>query len=207
MDPVQIGALAHEIGTEVSHGAFGYRASQGGIKTLRTSGIYTGDIEADCSDLQKAAKATSFLLGVFGVNPDIPDLPVPISAPVLQFFSLPKNWSIRPVQSAELFKGFSKALELFLGIRFALTSRFPTNTGIRPMISFTVHTRYDDGRVHYSPCYYISNRSVFGAPTTPVRGQIDPGRYVFAVEYPGGPMQPDNGVYDVPKDQTAHLNV
>jgi hypothetical protein len=63
-----------------------------------------------------------------------------------------------------------------------------------------VVTKESDLRVYYSPCYWVTERLVFGQPTTPVLGFVPPGRYRFATSGGVGDFEWDPGLFDLPPD-------
>jgi hypothetical protein len=68
-----------------------------------------------------------------------------------------------------------------------------------------VHTQGQGFRIHYSPVYLFNGRgTVLGSPTTPVSGQLRPGRYVFGGDKPGHPPTWDTVPHNIPPNQ-VHL--
>lgn len=82
-------------------------------------------------------------------------------------------------------KGFLKnRLIKFLLSRFQAKDQEgspPTSPPVNLGVPFQVITKYDGLRVHYSPAYFFNPSLVFGSPTSPVLGLIQPGRYLFGV--------------------------
>lgn len=104
----------------------------------------------------------------------------------------------------------SKVVEfLRRGLTTFLTARFRGGGGPNLYMSsglkFTVITKRDGLRVHYSPSYFLSWGNVFGSPTSPVFGWIQPGRYKFGAIGRGFPFRFDSADFDVPPQTQAHL--
>lgn len=104
--------------------------------------------------------------------------------------------------------GFRNGLQRFLKMRlYPGKGRTPPGSTTPVGYDFEVITKTRGLQINYSPAYFINRRLVFGAPTTPVRGRLHPGRYIF------GAYPPSNGYwttdeYDVPgPTTTAYLNI
>jgi hypothetical protein len=76
-----------------------------------------------------------------------------------------------------------------------------TNRGLR----FRVITKQHGLRVHYSPSYFFNPSHVFGSPTSPVDGWIQPGRYKFGAVGPGFPLRFEPADFDIPPLRKAQL--
>jgi hypothetical protein len=107
-----------------------------------------------------------------------------------------------PKEALGLFR--AKVVE-FLTDRFA--GRAQAGVSPSPGVRFKVITQNQGERVHYSPAYFVKLSTVFGAPTSPVVGWIQPGRYVFAVVGAHGHMRFDPGQFAVPPSVSAQLTV
>jgi hypothetical protein len=101
-------------------------------------------------------------------------------------------------------KGFFKSrLQRFLASRFKSTEEAESD---RPGLPLRVVTRKSGLRVHYSPAYFFNPALVFGSPTSPVSGFIQPGRYIFGVV--GGDLPKPTFIsaeYDIPPTEEVHL--
>ena len=110
------------------------------------------------------------------------------------------RWTV-PIEHA--LAGVKRQLSDFLARRLAGSHYFAIRglTGgmgsTRHMLAVTVHSRTIGARVSYSPSYFV-NYVALAAPTTPVRGMLDPGRYIFMLTSPGPLRITDNQVFDVP---------
>jgi hypothetical protein len=82
----------------------------------------------------------------------------------------------------------------------------PSGSGI-PGVRFRVDTVSTGLRVYSSPSYFFTPSVVFGAPTSPVHGVIQPGRYVFGAGKLGASPQFDFSEYDVPPHTSASLAI
>lgn len=109
--------------------------------------------------------------------------------------------AVPPPEAATLFR--QHVIE-FLKARF---SAHPPLASPSPGVQFTVATKGSGERVHYSPAYFQKISTVFGSPTTPVSGWIQPGRYTFSVVGANGTMRFDPGQYSVPPSTSAQLIV
>ena len=83
----------------------------------------------------------------------------------------------------------------------AVVSRSASPTA-RPI---RVVTREDGWRVSYSPAYFVRAR-YFGAPSTPVDGELGPGIWIFGVDR-GGPIAWDSAEFEVPPIDRAELMI
>lgn len=107
-----------------------------------------------------------------------------------------------PVE-ARLFLG--ARLQSFLNTRFSARE---SDISKRPGIEVRVDTRSRGLRVHVSPAYFFNSTTVFGTPTTPVIGWLQPGRYVFGASKPGKPADFDRyGEYNVPGTPRVALSL
>ena len=73
------------------------------------------------------------------------------------------------------------------------------------MLTVTVSTHTQGARVSYSPSYFFSY-AVLASPTSPVRGVILPGRYIFMISTPGV-SKADKGIFDIPPIFNIDLQV
>ena len=79
---------------------------------------------------------------------------------------------------------------------------------ISPGLELKVHTARNHGRVHYSRAYFFNPHDVFGTPTTPATGWIQPGIYIFGVQYPGNSMPVfDQAQFEIPPTTEATLMI
>lgn len=223
--------IVQRIGSEIYEGIFGKEQSSGedsALDQLRSTNVFVADIEYDCVRLQRQihalrlrSKLTNFLYGIMLADRN---QPVPVDYDWLADYvelrrpgsslrdiaRLHRELPLEKVSAETAVQGFIEALESFLRARIRGSESGPPpgftgpNTP-RPMLAFRVHTKQPGGRVHFTRAYYQSYRNVFGSPTTPVVGWIDPGIYGFLVEYVGGQPFFDPGVYDVPPSTDAHL--
>jgi hypothetical protein len=97
-----------------------------------------------------------------------------------------------------------------LGSAYLLSGEVATHEHVRAArntVPFTVHTVSSGLRTYFAPAYLIKLQTVFGdGLSTPVRGELEPARYVFGAGAPG--MLPKFDVhakYDVPPASSAHL--
>jgi hypothetical protein len=75
-------------------------------------------------------------------------------------------------------------------------------------LAIRVHTKRNGLRVHYAPAYLMRLDTVFGYPTTPVRGPMTPGRWKFGAmgnddQYPTWDMAD----FEIPPIVDVHLMV
>lgn len=96
---------------------------------------------------------------------------------------------------------FENGLTDFVSVRGA-GSQGPgyTTTGLK----FRVVTQTRGLRVHYSPSYFMSWR-VFGAPTSPVDGWIQPGQYKFGAVGTNYSFRYDSADFEIPPRTEAIL--
>lgn len=203
-----VGALAREVQVDLASGKFGNSPNQGALRALRNSGLHSADIEAECRDLQEFLKQKQRIYGAYGVTQDNGSLPVPVDMEGSSAF--PNSWQVKPARKDELLDGMARALERFLDVRASYGgggARSLSSSRNRPMLRFLVSTQQHYGRVHHAPAFFISLRHVFGSPTSPVYGVLNPGSYVFGVEYPGQQFAWDSGTYSVPPDHRADLQI
>jgi hypothetical protein len=113
-----------------------------------------------------------------------------------------KFTSVHPVEALGAFRG--RVID-FLTDRFA--GRAQAGVSPSPGVRFKVISKNHGERVHYSPAYFLKLSTVFGAPTTPVIGWIQPGRYIFSVVGMHGHMSIDPGQHSIPPSVSAHLTV
>lgn len=78
---------------------------------------------------------------------------------------------------------------------------------LKGRLGFRVFTATHGLRVRYAPASILGEGTVFGSPTSPVDGELLPGRYIFGAEGPNTPLVWDPGEYDVPPATEARLIV
>jgi hypothetical protein len=99
-------------------------------------------------------------------------------------------------------ESFASRLAAFLTLRYRAKVQVMS---FSPGLQFKVVTTNPGLRVHYSPAYFFNPWNVFGGPTTPVYGWIQPGRYIFGAVGPDFPMQFESGHFDMPPSTEARL--
>ena len=103
---------------------------------------------------------------------------------------------------------FRNHLTRFLTLRmFAATPSTQPMEFPPPGIPFRVACPYNGLRVHYSPSYFLTSSRVFGSPTSPVVGWIQPGRYKFGVIGRAFEMRFDPANFDIPPLDHADLSI
>jgi hypothetical protein len=96
---------------------------------------------------------------------------------------------------------FTNGLTDFVSVRGAGSrGQGYTSTGLK----FRVVTQTRGLRVHYSPSYFISWK-VFGAPTSPVEGWIQPGQYKFGAVGTNYAFRYDPADFEIPPRTEAIL--
>jgi hypothetical protein len=115
-----------------------------------------------------------------------------------------------PATKARIF--FEEELVNFLSIRLRAQRSILRHFGYwkaisdkSPGLRFRVVTQRHGLRVHYTPSYFVSAWNVFGSPTSPVDGWIQPGRYKFGAMGANFPLRFDPGDFDIPPLREAHL--
>jgi hypothetical protein len=98
---------------------------------------------------------------------------------------------------------FNTRLRQFLEPR--ITKASSETAVVHQGLKFKVYTYTSGLRVHFTRAYWFSPNQVFGAPTTPVEGWIMPGRYKFGTIGPAYGLQFDDGEYNIPPSEEAHL--
>jgi hypothetical protein len=105
-------------------------------------------------------------------------------------------------------------LTKFLAVRFGWIAKNPEFRSLgaaasgqtnNPYLPFTIHTRTSGLRIHYSKTFALNFNTVFGAPTTPLKGWILPGIHKFAGMDSRGRMRYDKGTFSTPPDFSATL--
>jgi hypothetical protein len=125
------------------------------------------------------------------------------------YMKLPETKSVfgqqpEPLSPKDAQTSFVSRLSKFISARFSATTLPPSSAGL----SFTVETRTRGGRVHVSEAYFHDPKRIFGAPTSPVRGRLQPGRYIFGVSSGRHPAQFDlEAEYDVPPQGSARVDL
>jgi|ERR1700674_145568 len=116
----------------------------------------------------------------------------------------------------EVPKMIARPLTKFLTVRFGWIAEHPefrslgaaaSGQGNNPYLPFTVHTRTSGLRIHYSKTFALNFNTVFGAPTTPLKGWILPGIHKFAGMDSSGRMRYDKGTFSTPPDFSAKLMI
>lgn len=100
---------------------------------------------------------------------------------------------------------FNTRLRQFLEPRITRASSENATPVVHQGLKFKVHTYTSGLRVHFTPAYWFSPNQVFGSPTTPVEGWIMPGRYKFGTVGPANGLQFDDGEYNIPPSEEAHI--
>ena len=108
------------------------------------------------------------------------------------------------VSPSEARQGFIARMGRFLSVRLSGQVRWPAEPPSAGL-DFEVHTSSPDLRVHYHPAYWRDEALVFGAPNTPVRGCLRPGRYCFGASGQALPLTFEDAEYDVPAITSAKL--
>ncbi|MFJ9783195.1 hypothetical protein ACIRSS_26690 [Amycolatopsis sp. NPDC101161] len=108
------------------------------------------------------------------------------------------------VDPGEARSGFIARMGRFLSVRLSGEGRRSAEPSA-PGLDFEVHTDSPDLRVHYHPAYWRDEALVFGAPSTPVRGCLRPGRYCFGASGQFLPLTFEDAEYDVPSATSAKL--
>jgi hypothetical protein len=107
-----------------------------------------------------------------------------------------------PVQALEMFR---VRLQAFLTTRFSARQ---SDISDLPGLQIEVSTLSPGLRVHYSPAYFFDPTNVLNAPTTPVRGWIQPGRYIFGAAQSGRKAAFEyDAEYDIPPIDYLHLGI
>jgi len=187
---------------------------------LRSSKIYSADIE---ENIEQFAQQVSYFdgLGVGGlpgiqegdtwvaiaVNEIAKDRPVNESAEGAT------RWGakVKMTSFGQAFRDTHVALQRFIARRLG-AYRFQNLAaagGIgstNNMLPIEVHSPTRGARVSYSPSYFI-NYQVLASPTSPVKGFLHPGRYMFMLTTRGPTNVVDQGMFNVPPDYRIHLNV
>jgi hypothetical protein len=102
---------------------------------------------------------------------------------------------------------FSRRLRKFLVPRVKTSNAKDTRRAPHQGLRFKVHTYKSGLRVHYMPAYWFNPNQVFGSPTTPVEGWITPGRYRFGAVGRTYSLRFDDGEFDIPPAEEAHLQI
>ena len=103
-------------------------------------------------------------------------------------------------------RGFSQGLTNFLKKRVSTppsVSEAYTKSRIEkpvspPKIYIEVHSQRSGLKILYAPAYFLVFGAGFGGPSTPVRGHLPPGLYIFGGEDGSNFRSFDNVPYDVP---------
>jgi hypothetical protein len=90
-----------------------------------------------------------------------------------------------------------------------LTSRYSAPPGtVEPEyagLPFEVTSRTNGLRVYVSPAYYWDPNRVWGYPTSPLKGLLRPGRYIFSATSSMNERYLNPGEWDVPPHRMVHL--
>jgi len=218
----QASFIVKHIQNDLLEGMFGMTGERDAVHLLRPEGIFMTDIENECSVFQEQLQHSSKNEHACLLLPDV-DVPVPVKYSILQNdFIEQKNLGM--VNSRAIFphadvkvafldarsavSGFCHHLQRFLTARLKYFGGNTANPpSARPMLMFRVDCMHKHGRVHYSPAYFFDPNLVFGAPSTPVLGSIDPGLYLFGVKYLGQPVEFDAAKFAIPPLNYATLQV
>lgn len=123
------------------------------------------------------------------------------------FFGGPQALRIVPTSPDEAESGLRKQLQRFLRRRLYSDNRLQNSANSAIGYQFEVTTISPGLRIHYSPAYFVNTNLAFGAPTSPVRACLQPGRYIFGAYLPD-PGYWSSTEYDVPgPSHSAHMNV
>ncbi|MBD3813323.1 MAG: hypothetical protein IE917_14020 [Betaproteobacteria bacterium] len=120
--------------------------------------------------------------------------------------------SFRPLSIERALSNVGQHLSPFIADRMAASRYFAIGgftggmSGSPHMLSVVVHSLTVGARVSYSPAYFV-NYIALAAPTTPVQGMLDPGRYIFMLTAPGSVRLTDSQVFDVPPTFSISLTV
>jgi hypothetical protein len=118
------------------------------------------------------------------------------------------------VDPREVPKMILSPLTKFLAVRFGWMAENPEFRSLgaaasrqanNPYLPLTVHTHTSGLRIHYSKTFALNFNTVFGAPTTPLKGRILPGIHKFAGMDSKGRMRYDKGTFSTPPDFSANL--
>jgi hypothetical protein len=75
-----------------------------------------------------------------------------------------------------------------------------------PGLEVTVHTEHSGLLVYYAPLYFPATRRVFGGTrSTPVRGYLPPGIYIFGAEGRDFPLSFEAAPWQIPPDYTVTM--
>jgi hypothetical protein len=194
--------------------------------TSQELGIYVADVEIaiDSFDLQLKLLRRFDRGFPCIVHPDTGAIPISLagiawpnwlvseaqSGPFLEEFFFPRprdlwweiidrlyersGFQVKRLEQSEAIGFLHHGLVRFLTTRFSARRSEMSRS---PGVFFSVFTRRRGLRVHYSPSFFIEWR-VFGSPTSPVRGWIQPGLYKFATEGYRFPLAVDPGDYKIP---------
>jgi hypothetical protein len=182
---------------------------------LRGLDMHTADIEAHCAQLKEQIQADRY-------DGELPIIEIPNGhvIPIAQFEidTLHRNGlgeafriQVAPIEDAVA--GFFTELKSFVLHRLAGNFFFPRIdalvgglNGSGTTLPVTVYSNTTSGaRVEYSPAYFIAFTAL-AAPTSPARGVVAPGRYIFKLAKGGNHMY-DGGVFDIPHSFAIHLDV
>jgi hypothetical protein len=101
---------------------------------------------------------------------------------------------------------FAERLKEFLHTRLVsstASSELIPPTGFR----VRVFTQRQGLRIRYSPSYFLNTSLVFGGPTTPAVGWLDPGRYLFGAESNDFDLRFDSANFDIPQVTDVPLTI
>ena len=183
------------------------------IDVLRDLDIYSADIEHHCSQLARQLMQNSHdghLISLKTPNGSV----VPISdasAGHLKEISLFFETGLATTEHAVA--GFAAELKLFIVKRMVGQFFFPHEEQIiddgadhrHGSLPIHVHSLQSGARVDSSPAYFIDFKD-FSSPTSPAKGSLVPGRYIFRISTGTGEFY-DRGVFDVPDSFNIQLTV
>jgi hypothetical protein len=109
---------------------------------------------------------------------------------------------IKLVRPLDALRSLREGLVQFLTVRFSARK---SNISAGPGLRFRVITRTHGLRVHWSPAYFFNPNNVFGSPTSPVDGWIQPGKYKFGAVGPNFPLRFDSATFNIPPLTQATL--
>lgn len=178
---------------------------------LRSLEVPTADIERNCEQLKLQIANDRFdgkqPCQRIGETTFVPIAYDAFTSPIVDVDLDSTTWA----SNEEAVGGFASELTPFLTQRVAGEAFAPIRAmvggigGTPFMLSVTVSTYTQGARVSYSPSYFISYMTL-ASPTSPVKGLILPGRYMFMISERGSNSF-DKGVFDVPPHFDIDLQV
>lgn len=167
---------------------------------LRSLDVQTADIERDCELLKGQLQADNFQ-GKQPCQRIGESIYVPIGYNLETFNENQIDLNDFEMRSNEdAVTSFGSELVPFLTQRVAADVYAPmrgiTGEDNPLMLPITVSTQTLGARVSYSPSYFI-NYLTLASPTSPVKGMLLPGRYIFMISTRDSKLF-DKGVFDIP---------